>query len=95
MTTMEYETPTNNYDDAPNQPRRQRRGPRLAPMHEDISLGPILAAHVRQHADQVEADASSEGADPRLTEATVSLLRRWAAEIEGRLHELHKPDALH
>jgi len=89
MTTMEYETPTNNYD----QPKR-RRGARLAPMHEDISLGPILAAHVRQHADQVEADARSEGADPRLTEATVSLLRRWAAEIEARLHELHAPDGV-
>lgn len=91
MTTMEYQqTPTSH--DSTDQPRRQRRSARLAPMHEDISLGPILAAHVRQHADQVQADANSEGADPRITEATVSLLRRWAAEIEARLHELHGLD---
>ena len=87
MTTMEYQAPTDHNNDQPRP--RARRVSRLTPMHEDISLGPILAAHVRQHADQVEADSRTEGADPRITDATVSLLRRWAAEIEGRLHELH------
>ena len=74
-----------NHDSRPRQQRR--RNPRTAPMHTHPVIGPELAAEVRLHAANVEADAEKDGADPRVTAARVQKLRRWAAEIEAGLEE--------
>lgn len=71
-----------------HEPRpRKRHVKRTDPMHTHPVIGPQLAAHVRQHADQVEADAAQNGADLRVNAAEVSMLRRWAAEIEAGLED--------
>lgn len=86
-TTIDHDTYAYEQDTVPQEaPKTRRRHiKRTDPMHTHPIIGPELAAEVRLHAANVEADAEKDGADPRVTAARVQKLRRWAAEIEAGL----------
>lgn len=83
--TAAYE-PTYEAPVTPEPPKR-RRTVRAEPMAETV-IGPTLFAHVRMHADQLQGDGPQGADDPRVLEATVNLLRKWAAELEARWEEV-------
>lgn len=87
MTTTEWDTEYTSNEDTgqhtngnADMPKRTRRT-KFVWMVEDATVGPMLAAHIAQHADQIEADAREEGADPRIVASTVAMLRRFADQI--------------
>jgi hypothetical protein len=90
MTTMEYDAPTDHYDngahETPAEPKPTRRARRAEPLlHENPITGRMLVAHIRLHAANLKADATSNGSDPDVVESEVDMLLTWAKQIEARL----------
>lgn len=75
MTTMEYQTPTSNDQEAPRPAAKQRKS--LPKMHLDPVHGPDLVGELLQHVEALRA----ESREALGTGSRILLNRAWKVEL--------------